>query len=132
MLKLARLIITLMSCGVMFMIPSSETEFFRGLLILSMSYGYDYYSIRVIGISHDDKLDTILGSVGVFVACILFVICIAGLSEMLTINLESKPFMIMTSKKMMSDIEFPLSWCLMIVGIFPFLAGAEWLGTIRS
>ncbi len=54
MLKLVRVAITLFACYVMWFTPASGIDFFRSLIILSMGYVYDYYSIKNVAVNNGD------------------------------------------------------------------------------
>lgn len=132
MIKLVRVAITLFACYVMCFTPASGVDFFRSLIILSMGYAYDYYSIKNFAVGIGDKYNKVLGWVGAVVALIFFLFGLAGLSGGFVISLDKEPFMVNSSDKVMFRCSFPLEWLLMSLVAFPILAGFELWGTFRN
>ena len=132
MSKFLRVFIVLFTCMVMWLKPNSGIDFFRSLIILSMGYGYDYWTIREAGMTDSDSYLVNLGTVGVVISLLFFSISLAGLGGMLVIRLEETPITIVNSDLMMTDISFRLTSLVMMLNVFPILAGFEFWGKVRE
>ena len=78
MLKLVRVAITLFACYVMWFTPASSVDFFRSLIILSMGYLYDYYSLKNSAVIDGDVYNIRVGWLGTIVGLLFFSISLAG------------------------------------------------------
>ena len=132
MLKFLRIGVVLFACFVMWLKPNSGIDFFRSLLILSMGYGYDYCSMRNVGLMKSDSYHVILGTVGAVILFIFFFVGLVGLSGGLIVEFDRVPIRISTSELMMLHASFPLEWLLYALNIFPILTGFEFFGEVRE
>lgn len=132
MLKLVRVAITLFACYVMWFTPASGIDFFRSLIILSMGYVYDYYSIKNVAVNNGDTYGRTLGWIGTVIALFFFGVGLAGLSGGFVIFLDNEPFMVSSSDKVMFQCSFRLKWLLISLVAFPILAGFELWGELKN
>lgn len=136
MLKFLRIVIVLFACFVMWFKPNSGIDFFRSLIILTMSYGYDYSSILVLGRTQKDLYQIRLGYIGAVVSILFFMIGLAGLSGGLIMRFgtesDTSSITIINSELLMMDISVPVEWLLKTLAIYPILAGAEFWGEFRE
>ncbi len=130
MLKFFRILIVCCACGVMWLTPNSSSDFFRSLIILSMGYAYDYGSMFAASQTRSDWYHIILGAIGTAVSVMFLVIGLAGIGDILVIDL--KTFMITNSKLLMAKFALSFYWLLYALMIFPLLTGFEFFGVIMS
>jgi hypothetical protein len=130
--KVIRIAIVALSCWIMWLQPSSNIDFFRSLLILSLGFAYDYWSVCSVGITEDEGWHKIFGGVGTLIAVIFCLIAVGGLIGTLTLNMSNESFYISNTNKMMLKISFSLDGLLEALStIFPILACGEMWGEFR-
>lgn len=113
------------SYGIMWMTPSSDIDFFKSLLILSLGFAYDYWSIRTVGVLESNSDYILLGTVGAFLACCFCLFSVFDLFGALTLALNNEPIMICTTNRFMLHTQINLDYFLYVLSAFPMLACGE-------
>lgn len=94
-------------------------DFFNGLLILSAGFCYDYYDWYRKG----KKASHIFGCIAL--GCSFFVFLFSLLGMMHYIHLDLSTGMLSANSLLLPEINVDLSKVMMILWIFPLLAGVE-------
>ena len=130
-LRFLRVFIVFGTYFVMWMLPSSDIDFFRSLFILSLGFVYDYWSIRDIGVKQNVRYQEWLGIVGALIAGAFCLIAFLGLIAALTLDLTGDIPYIRSTDKFLFNIAWQLDYFLYVLSIFPFLAVCEIWGDIK-
>lgn len=128
--KIFRIVFICIAYAIMWIKPDSTLGFFRSLFVLTSGFVYDYWSLCAIGIEEDDKYHQWLGGIGCALAVsflALSVFPLMGLAELVM----GDNVLIKNTSMFMVNFEFNLNIVLIILTIFPFLAGFEIYGEHR-
>lgn len=107
----------IISCVVINIFPSSGFEFFRSLVVLSASMGYDFWTIVQTGEKYSSMWYKRMGMLGVILFFLLFLLGILGLVGIF--ELDADMINISTTKISVVQCSIPFQWIIKMILFIP-------------